>query len=146
MGLREDLQKKIERKQTEIETLQRDFEYRIREANAYLQALQDTFKMIPKTGEQSSQEASLRHGSYVAQARDAITAAGKPLHITEILKALSLPNDKKQRLALSGSISAYVRQKKIFTRPSPNTFGLVYLDKLPEVSDEEIAEAMTATK
>lgn len=146
MGLREDLLKRIEKKQAEIEYLRRDYEDRMREAGAYLQALQDTLKIVPKTGDQNAPEITLRHGSNVAKARDAIKAVGRPLHISEILRALDFsPSDKKQKLALSGSIAAYVRQQKIFTRPSPNTFGLVELESSePEaIEEEEIAKAAT---
>ena len=44
MGLRENFQKLIERKQAEI----RELEVRIREAQSYLQALQDSAKLLPK--------------------------------------------------------------------------------------------------
>jgi hypothetical protein len=121
MSLRDELLKRIEKKQAEI----REHEDRIREATAYIQGLQDTLKLVPKEDEFGSQEVSLRHGSNIAKARDALKAAGKPLHITEILKAIGQPSDKKHRLALGGSIAAYARKDMVFTKPAPNTFGLV---------------------
>jgi hypothetical protein len=130
MSLREELQKRIEKKQAEI----RDYNDRIREANAYLQGLQDTLKLIPKEDEFGSQEVTLRHGSNIAKARDVLKAAGKPLHITEILKAMGQSSDKKHRLALAGSIAAYARKGMVFTKPAPNTFGLVDSDKKDEWS------------
>ena len=54
-----------------------------------------------------------------------IKAAGKPLHINEILNVLKLEPNKKNRLSLSGSLSGYARRGEVFTRPAPNTFGLV---------------------
>lgn len=125
MSLRSELLKRVEKKQAEI----REHEDRIREANAYLQGLQDTLKLIPKDDDEfGDQEVALRHGSNIAKARDALRAAGKPLHITEILKAIGQPNDKKHRLALGGSIAAYARKNAVFTKAAPNTFGLIEFD------------------
>ena len=121
MKPRDEIQKRIERKQQEILEL----EMQIREAKAYIQALQETVKMLPKDSEQPNSDQVLRPGSGVAKARDVIKAAGKPLHISEILKALNLPVDKKHRVSLGGSLSGYTRRDEIFTRPLPNTFGLI---------------------
>jgi hypothetical protein len=127
MGLREELEKRIERKQSEI----RDYEDRIREAKAYLQGLQDTLKLIPKDEALGGDGIVLRHGSNIGKAREALKIAGRPLHITEILKAINQPTDKRHRLALGGSLAAYVRRNLIFTRPAPNTFGLADFEPKP---------------
>ena len=121
MGLREEFQKRIEKKQIEIQ----DLELKIKEANAYLQALLDTQKLLPKDTISGGSVQSLRPGTAVAKARDAIKKAGNPLHISEILKALGKPQDKQNKVSLSGSLAGYVRKGEVFTRPSPNTFGLI---------------------
>jgi len=120
MGLRNDLERKIERKRQEIKEL----EFKIREAQAYISAHQETLKMLSREGSGLLAERNLRVGSSIAKARDAIKKAGKPLHIADLLKALGRPNDKKNRLSLSGSLAHYVRKGEIFSRPAPNTFGL----------------------
>jgi hypothetical protein len=129
MGLRRDIEKKIEKKREE----QRALELTIREGNAYIQALVETLKMLPK--ESGATERALRAGSEVAKARDAIKRAGKPLHIGEILKAMGKPNEKKNRLSLSGSIAHYVRRGEIFTRTAPNTYGLI--ESEPQGAEDE---------
>lgn len=123
MGAREQLQKQIDKKEEEIFELQD----RIRAAGAYLQGLQDALKLLPKE-EGAPKEITLRHGSLIAQARDVIRARGVPMHVTEILTALKRPDNSANRVSLSGSLAAYVRDKKIFTRPEPNTFGLLEFD------------------
>jgi hypothetical protein len=125
MGLREEFQKRIDKKQQEIVELQ----LLIREAAAYVQALQDSMRLLPKdfNSNHPKPEQTLRSGTSIAKAHDAIQKAGKPLHIAELLKAIGLTPDKKQRVSLSGSLAAYVRRHEIFTRPAPNTFGLVAL-------------------
>jgi hypothetical protein len=133
MGLREDLQKKIERKKQEIS----DLEGQIKEAKSYVQALEDTLKMLPREGaNDGSAAAFLRPHSALAKARDAIRKAGRPLHITELLQAVGKPVNRTNRSGLSGSIGAYYRRGEIFTRPAPNTYGLVELGQAGEMPSE----------
>src|SRR5450755_3787308 len=93
MAIREQLQKLLDRKQQEI----KDLELQIEKAKAYVQALQDSMRFVPKDNGQS--DASLRPGTALAKTRDLLRTFGKPLHITEILKALGEPIDKKHRLS-----------------------------------------------
>ena len=134
MKFRDDLLKRIEKKELEI----RDLEKQLAAANAYLQALQETVRILPKEplGSPISPAQVLRPGSAVAKAREAIIKAGKPLHITELLKALGRPVDKNSRVSLSGSLSGYVKRNEIFTRPAPNTFGLIELNHSQMPEDE----------
>lgn len=129
MGVREEFQKRIERKQQEI----RDLETRIKEANAYLQALLDSMKWLPRE-ESSNGNQLLRPGTTLAKAQEAIQKSGHPMHVADILKAIGKPTDKRNRVSLGGSLSGYVRRKEIFTRPAPNTFGLIEMENLANVS------------
>jgi hypothetical protein len=134
MALRDDLQKKIDRKLLEIH----DLENQVRQAQSYIQALEDTLKMLPREGANEGQGAQyLRPQSAVAKAHDAIRKAGKPLHITELLAALGKATTRANRAGLSGSLAAYVRKGEIFTRPAPNTYGLADM----QVSDGFAFEA-----
>jgi septal ring factor EnvC (AmiA/AmiB activator) len=137
MGLRGEFQKRIEKKQQEI----RDLELKLKEANSYLQALLDSLKLLPRDSNATNVEQVLRPGTTLAKARDAIKKAGKPLHVSEILKILDKPIDKKNRVSLGGSLSGYVRRGEIFTRPAPNTFGLRELEESesePAPPDDEL--------
>jgi hypothetical protein len=125
MGLREELEKRIDRKLAEI----REFEDRLREARAYLQGLQDTLKLVPRETLGDNDEVVLRNGSNIAKAREVLRLTGKPMHIIDLLKAMNQPTDKKNRLALGGSLAAYVRRSLVFNRPAPNTFGLLEFDQ-----------------
>lgn len=122
MGLRENFQKLIDKKQQEI----RNLEMQMVEANAYIQALQDSMKLLPR--DESGVEASehvLREGSTLAKTRDLLKHAGAPMQIGEILKLLGKPQDKKHRVSLAGTLSGYAKRGRIFTKTAPNTFGLV---------------------
>jgi hypothetical protein len=123
MRLRSDIQKRIEKKQEEA----RELGLRIRETNAYIQGLLDTLKMLPKDADDIS--TTLRPDTQLAKARDAILRHHAPMHITDLLKALNRPVDRKSRASLGGSLSAYVNRGEIFTRPAPNTYGLIEMAK-----------------
>lgn len=122
MGIRENFQKLIDKKLQEI----RDLQLQMEKAEAYVQALQDSMKLLPRESANGvSPEQTLRPGTAMAKARDILRAQGKPMHISELLKALGRPVDKKNKVSIGGSISTYVRNQQIFTRPAPNTFGLM---------------------
>jgi hypothetical protein len=130
MSIRKELDRKIERKKEEITSL----EWSLGEARAYLQALEDTRKMLPKEPG-AQEEVLLRPGTELAKVRDILKREGKPLHVDELLKRLGKTTEKKQKISLSGSLAAYVREHKVFTRPAPNTFGLVEFESAGEGGD-----------
>jgi hypothetical protein len=130
MGIREEVQKKLDKKEEEKWVLLEQ----VHECEIYITTLQDVLKLLPREAE-PGKERSLRPGTAVSLARDALRKAGKPLHIGELLEALGKPNAKKSRLALSGSLATYVRRGEIFTRPEPNTFGLTEFRQNGEEDD-----------
>ncbi len=127
MGLREKIDRRIEEKRNEVVSLQQKinhFQGAINAAKIYIQALEDTIRLMPKEPE-AGIEATLRPGTILYKVREILATNGSPMHITDLLKALGKPNDNTNRAAVSGSISAYFRKGQIFTRPAPNTFGLM---------------------
>lgn len=130
MSIRKEFEKRIEKKQGEIASLERQ----IGEAKSYLEALQDSIKILPRDqASMASAGDSLRPGSDMDKAREIIKKNGKPMYITELLKALGKEDTKNNRLSLSGSLSGYVRKGRIFSRTGPNIFGLLELENdLPE--------------
>lgn len=125
MGIRQEFQKRIEKKRQEIS----DLESKIKEANSYLQALLDSMKWLPRDGSDLDGGQTLRPGTTLAKAQDAIRKSGHAMHVADILKAIGKPTDKKNRISLGGSLSGYVRRREIFSRPAPNTFGLIEMEK-----------------
>src|SRR4051812_27472731 len=111
MGMAVELKKRIE-KQTktlnEIFEKMQSLEGEYRAAEAYMQALQDMFKLLPKDEQESeaAPEITMRAGSLVAQARDVLVKRGEAMHVNELLKAMGKDsNSKKDRLSLSGSLA-----------------------------------------
>jgi len=125
----------IGRKEEEIQGLEES----IKEAKVYLQALRDVLKKFPKEASEDT-PASLRPGSMVALARDSILQAKRALHVDEMLKMQGKELTRENRTALGGSLSAYVRKGAIFSRPGPNTFGLVELEPKTPIDEEPPAD------
>ena len=119
MNERRKIENALRKKEQEIQTL----EEQIKSARVYVQALNDVLKMLPK----ASESAVLRPGSAVAQARDIILREQKPVHINALLEELGKDVTRESRASLTSSLAAYVRRGEIFTRSTPNTYGLVEL-------------------
>lgn len=133
MSERKKIEERLRKKEQEVQVL----EDKLRTAHVYVGALRDVLKLIDDEPEQNS-EIILRSGSAVAQARDVILQIGEPIHINDIMKALGKEATREQRASLTSSLAAYVRRNEIFSRPAPNTFGLLELGhKTAEESDSE---------
>jgi flagellar basal body L-ring protein FlgH len=122
MSARSQVEKKIQSKQQEIA----DFEAQIEKAQAYIQAMQEVLRLLPREeGDAVSSEQLPRHGSAMAKTRDLLLETGKPMHITDILTGIGKENTKSQRLSVSGSLRSYARKGLVFTQEGGNVFGLV---------------------
>jgi hypothetical protein len=49
------------------------------------------------------------------------------VHLDDLLLELGKKVTRSSQASLAGSLAAYVRREEIFTRPAPNTFGLIEL-------------------
>ncbi len=135
MNTRRNIQRLIQKSEEELFKLHDAIQMK----RAYIQGLRDSLKYLPKDDADDA-ATTLRVGSDLAKAQEAILKAGKPLHITELLKALGKEATHKNRVSLSGSIGAYVRKKQFFTRPAPNTFGVTEEIDAPKSSNGEPPE------
>lgn len=133
MGMRRKIEERIEKKEQEIRLL----ETQIKEAQAYVQAMQDTLRMLPREDANAVDvEAQLKPDSTVGKTLALLKKANRPLHIKEILHGLGKQDSKKHRVSLAGSLGWYVRKEKLFSRPLPNTFGLRGKDIAEELPDD----------
>lgn len=134
MDDRQKIQDRLRKKEQEIQGL----EERLRSARTYLTALQDILKLLSDDEDESAPNAGraiLRTGSGVDQARQAILRNGAPLHISALADAIGQAT-REGRISLASSLAAYVRKGEIFTRPAPNTFGLVELGHRTSIEEE----------
>ncbi len=135
MELADELRRRIEKKRREVQRWEND----LREGQAYLLALEDTYRLIE--GEGDGPEAALRPGSDLAKAQEIIKKMGHPLHVSEILEALGKSADKKITESLSGSLAAYAREGKVFTKAGPNKFGLT---EMQETTPDALPQAIVS--
>lgn len=127
----------IEKAEEEVALWRKQIELK----HAYIQGLKDTLRHLPKIPDKSSNgQATLRAGSDIAKAREIILKEGKPMHIAEIIKRLGKDLTKQNRASLSSYIGSFVRKGEYFTRPAPNTFGLVEFEPAAASADEPPAE------
>jgi hypothetical protein len=131
MFLKKKFEERIAKKEEEIESLERQ----LGEARAYLTALQDSMKLFPKDNDGTAPVPVLRAGTDVAKAQELILQAGKPMHVNELLKGMGKEVTKAARVSLAGSLGGYVRRTAIFTKPQPNTFGLIELHQNAEFAE-----------
>ena len=116
MHTRNRIDNKIKKKELEIQEL----DAKIREERAYIQALQDTLKMLPRGI--GSRRSAFKKGSQMDKTYKLLKQAGAPIHITKIMEGIGISLSK--RASLASALNAYVKKDEIFTRPSPGTYGL----------------------
>jgi hypothetical protein len=114
---------RLQRKLQELHAL----EEKLRSAKIYVQALQDVMKALGGPLDDARVDTVLKSGSAVSQAREVILEAGKPVHISDLMRSLGREDSRESRASLASALAAYVRRGDIFTRPAPNTFGLAEL-------------------
>lgn len=111
-------QEKVKREQGNVS----DIETAIIDAKGRVAGFDEVLKMFPKEGEDSE----LRAGTQMFDVREALRANGKPMTLTEILKAIGVEGDEKKRNSLRGSLAAYANRGRVFTKEeAPETFGLI---------------------
>ncbi len=115
-----DIKRKIAQKEDEV----RDLRERLFKAEAFLDGLQESLRLFEKSSGVNG-GGGLRPNSTVDKVFKMLKQAGAPMHANDLLRAIGKEPTKKNKQSLAGSLGFYVRQGEIFTRPAPNTFGLV---------------------
>lgn len=124
VGLREDFFRRIEKKRTEVEAMRTA----LRLEERYLEAMLDAYKILPRSGEDTNgtgRPSNLRSGSNTAKAYEALKRAGHPLHVKDLVEAMGQKITRQSTQSIASSVRAYVVKGEIFTKPAPNTYGLV---------------------
>jgi len=127
MNISKKLQGQIKRKEKEIQRFEaerQELGMKIREAHAAIKALEEVKKHLPKDEVDENPALSLQRGKSIAKIYDILKQTGSPMHIKDILAALGKDTDKKSQQATGSQLNSYVRNERIFTRDTPNTFGL----------------------
>lgn len=135
MNFASELDNKIEAKEQEIDQLR----HALSQAEAYLQALHDMRQMLPK--QTAGGEKAPRLRSDVTRVREILKKEGKPMHVEELLTRLG--KEKTAKASLTSALSTYVRRGQIFTRPGPNTFGLIESDSVGSENGTHVPDQLS---
>lgn len=122
MGFRNDLERRIDRTKAEIAELHRQAAMK----ESYLLGLQEALKLAPReaTTNDNPQQA-FRAGSSTAKAYAALKRVGRPMHVKDLLGIMGKAPNRNNYSSLSSSLNAYVKRGEFFTKPEPNTYGLI---------------------
>lgn len=121
MNLRTTFEKQIRNKKSEIRTL----EIVLNAARASLQATQNALASLSNNKKHSTDDAVFRAGTTLEKVLNILRKSGKPMKVMPLLTALGKEQTPVNRQALVGTLGAYVRQRKVFIKTGPNTFGLL---------------------
>ena len=108
----------------ELESKRLEIDIQISAAQGAISALEEVMKHFPKEDIDGDPARSLRAGGQVHRIYIILKKNGKPMHITEILEAMGKNTDIKSQQATGSQLNSYVRDGRIFSRDTPNTFGL----------------------
>jgi hypothetical protein len=121
MGVREDYFRRIEKKRAEVDEMR----MKLRMEERYLEAMLDTYKILPRSDSNGSAPNAFRRGSGASKAYEALKRVGHPMHVKELAQAIGLKLDRASTQGLASAIRLYLMKGEIFTKPAPNTYGLV---------------------
>lgn len=121
-SIKSQLEQKIDQKTQQINELRIE----IAAAEEYIKATREALRLMAKDmGKIGNPGKSLRNGSMMDRTYKLLKKHGKQMHIKEVMDGIGEDNSAAARGRHAGAISQYVRRGEIFTRPLPNTFGLV---------------------
>jgi len=154
MELKAKLQKQIDKKMAEI--TERDSQISALQAendrdNAFIQGVQESIKAIPdellctETKRRQSKSRAVKAGSSSEKALTALRELGKPTHINELAVKMGSSISQEAIKNIASSLRQSANNERIFTRPAPNTFGLIEWDDYDpdefEPTEDEIYES-----
>jgi hypothetical protein len=113
----------IEEKRCEVD----HYRNKIKEAEIYIQALQDTLRLLPRAevSAETPSDIHLQEGSYAQKIYELLKRENSPLHIRQIMNKLQIPFNNKTRSSVVGSLGPYIRSGRLFIKTAPNTFWLL---------------------
>lgn len=120
----EKISREIAKENKELNRILEDIAAKQKEADAkalHIGGLERALKILNKP---TPAAVKLRKGSDAEKTRDVLLASETPLHIDVILTKIG-KTGAGAKASLVGSLNAYFNAEKVFTKPAPNTFGLI---------------------
>ena len=115
----------MQRKRDELRKARQRVE-RLEDALRHYEEVYNVMNGVPSSGSSGvSGDGTVKSGSQAEKVIRVLSDAGEPVHINEIMARMGIECTMSAKNSLAGSLSRYVRQGQIFTRPAPGTFGLI---------------------
>ena len=139
--MRNELEKRIRKQQTELESIDRDIaelETRKRTCKAILNELDSLLRVAPKNGDNAQAiERQLRVDTDPFRAQETLRRFRMPMHIKELLDCMGGDAGRNRRSSLASQLGAYARKGEIFVKTAPNVFGLIDYGPEPITLEEQ---------
>ncbi len=136
MNTIQEIEKRILKNKKEIIV----FEKEIAAREGSIQTLKDVLKLLTKDNNNEGDAFKLREGSVMHKTSLLLKESGKPLHITKIMDKIGTENTVKNKNSISTSLANYARRGVIFTKPNPNTYGLIEFNQAADDIDTALPE------
>jgi len=133
MNIRKEIERKIDKKRSEVQDLQRQIDA----AKSFIDGLQEALKLAPP--DEGAPAVELRAGTDLEKVRNILRDEAKPMHIDDIVTKMGKEYTGSMKLGLSGSLSTYAKKHKVFTKTAPNTFGLMEFNAPANVTQIDAA-------
>ena len=129
MDVIEKLQKRITKKEREMDDKRQEHDREMAAGHAYIEGVKEAIAAIKSNeAKPDSSAATIKAGSNPAKAYDALKAHGHPMHIGDLLAGMRVTDTPKARANVSRSLRQIISSKRVFTQPDANTFGLMEWD------------------
>ena len=129
----------IQKKRDEVRKARQRVE-RLEDALRHYEEIYNVMNSSPSRDSSSApRDGAVRSGSQAERVIRVLSDAGEPTHIDEIMARMGVECTAAAKNSLVSSLSRYVRQRQIFTRPAPGTFGLIEWEE-PEPHQPSVEE------
>ena len=138
-----EIEKRILKNKKEIIACEQEiivFEKKIAASEGSIQTLKDVLKLLTKDNNNEGDAFKLREGSLMHKTSLLLKKSGKPLHVTKIMDNIGIENTVKNKNSISTSLANYARRGVIFTKPHPNTYGLIEFNQAADDIDTALPE------
>lgn len=147
MDFRTELEKRLEKQRSVLSGIHSqiaELKVKADTAEAVIKELESLHKALPRDASASNGsgppvvEMTLRRGSDVWKAREALREFKKPTPLDQLLEKTGKEPTKENRRSLASQLSWYARRNQIFTKPETNVFGLLEWGNHTEESAEGV--------
>jgi hypothetical protein len=154
MDYRVELEKRLEKQRSYLAGIHSqiaDLRVKADTAEAVIKELEALQKILPRAENQNNGSSpktvfTMRQGSEVWQAREALREFGKATHTDKILEKMNKPVTKENRRSLASQLGWHAKRERFFTKTEPYIFGLLEWDSQKGAESNNLEDANVESK